>query len=125
VNARLPAGLLAGLLSGFLALTAAAPAVAADLRDPMRPPNAPAVATSRAVAPSSVQLQAVIGTGPSRVAIVNGKVVHVGDKIDGATIDEISATTVRYSRGGKQLLASLPHTKLDVRVNNTLQAGQP
>jgi len=115
----------ARFLAALLTLTAAAQAVAADLRDPMRPPSAPGVATSRAGAPSSLQLQAVIGTGQSRVAIVNGKVVHVGDKVDGATIEEISATTVRYTRAGKQLLAALPNTKLDVRANNTLQAGQP
>ena len=98
---------------------------AADLRDPTRPPNAPAAVMSRVGGPVSLQLQAVIGTGQSRVAIVNGKVVRVGDKVDGAVIDEISSATVRYTRGGKQLVASLPNTKLDVRTNNTLQAGQP
>ena len=113
------------VVAALLALATAAQASAADLRDPMRPPSAPGVAMSRTGAPSSLQLQAVIGTGQSRVAIVNGKVVHVGDKIDGATIDEISATAIRYTRAGKQLLASLPNTKLDVRANNTLQAGQP
>jgi len=114
---RLPAALLA------LAIAAQVPA--ADLRDPMRPPNAPAAGLSRPGAPSSLQLQAVIGTGPSCVAIVNDKVVRVGDKIDGAVIDEISNTSVRYTRGGKQLIAALPHTKLDVRADNTLQALQP
>jgi hypothetical protein len=113
------------VLAALLATAAAAQASAADLRDPMRPPNAPAAVISRPGAPSSLQLQAVIGTGQSRVAIVNGRVVHVGDKVDGAVIDEISATTVRYSRGGKQLVAALSRTKLDVRANNTLQAGQP
>jgi hypothetical protein len=115
----------ARFLAALLTLIATAQAVAADLRDPMRPPSAPGVATSRTGASSSLQLQAVIGTGQSRVAIVNGKVVHIGDKIDGATIDEISATTVRYTRAGKQLLAALPNTKLAVRASNTLQAGQP
>jgi opacity protein-like surface antigen len=114
----------ARLLAALLALAAATQAVAADLHDPMRPPNAPA-ATGRTGAPSSLQLQAVIGSGPSRVAIVNGKVVHIGDKVDGAIINDISATAVHYTRGGKQLIASLPNTKLDVRANNTLQAGQP
>ncbi len=113
------------VLAALLALATAAQISAADLRDPMRPPNAPAAALSRPGVPSSLQLQAVIGTGPSCVAIVNDKVVRVGDKIDGAVIDEISSTSIRYTRGGKQLIASLPRTKLDVRANNTLQAGQP
>jgi len=119
------ARLLATIPAALLALIAAAQSIAADLRDPMRPPTAPATAMSRTSSPASLQLQAVIGSGQSRVAIVNGKVVHVGDKVDGVTIDEISATAVRYTRGGKQLTASLPNTKLDVRANNTLQAGQP
>ena len=111
-------------LLGFV-LASSTLASAADLRDPMRPPSAPTAAISRPSGPSSLQLQAVVGTGQSRVAIVNGKVVHAGDKIDGAIIEEISATSVRYTRAGKQLVASLPATKLDVRTNNTLQAGQP
>jgi len=49
----------------------------------------------------------------------------VGDKVDGAAIDEISTNSIRYTRGGKQLIAALPDTKLDVRVTKTLQAGQP
>lgn len=107
------------------AVLVATKALAADLRDPMRPPSAPVAVISRVGAPSSLQLQAVISTGASRVAIVDGKVVRVGDKLDGAVIDEISTTSIRYTRGGKQLVASLPDTKLDIRVNKTLQAGQP
>jgi MSHA biogenesis protein MshK len=115
--------LLAILLSGTV--LASATTAAADLGDPMRPPSAPAAVISRPSASSSLQLQAVIGTGASRVAIVDGKLVRVGDKIDGAVIDEISTGSIRYTRGGKQLVASLPDTKLDVRVNKTLQAGRP
>jgi hypothetical protein len=113
------------LLTALLGLATATQAIAAELRDPMRPPGAPPAASSRVSTPSSLQLQAVIGTAQARVAIVNGKVVHVGDKVDGAVIEAISATAVRYTRGGKQLVASLPGTKIDVRANNSLQAGQP
>jgi len=113
------------VLAAVLAVATAAQVFAADLRDPMRPPNAPAAVMSPVGAPASLQLQAVIGTGATCVAIVNGKVVRVGDKVDGAVIDEISDTSIRYTRAGKHLTAALPHTKLDVRANNTLQAGQP
>ncbi len=113
---------LAILLSIAVGATQAS---AADLRDPMRPPSAPAATLARPGVPSSLQLQAVMGSGQSRVAIVNEKVVRVGDTIGGALITEISAEAVRYSRGGKQLVASLPNTKISVRVNKTLQAGQP
>ncbi len=114
---------LASLLSA--AALAATQAPAADLRDPMRPPSAPAAAISSPRAPSTLQLQAVMRTGAARVAIVDGKLVRVGDRIDGAVIDEITTESIRYTRGGKQLVASLPGTKLDVRVNKTLQAGRP
>ena len=100
-------------------------AAAADLHDPMRPPGAPAAAVSRPSAPASLQLQAVIGTEASRVAVVDGKVVRVGDTINGALIHEISAEHIVYVRSGKQLVASLPSAKLSVRTNKTLQAGQP
>jgi hypothetical protein len=100
-------------------------ASAADLRDPMRPANAPAAVMSRPGALAPLQLQAVMTTGASRIAIVNGKVVHVGDKVSGALITEISSDSIRYTRGGKALVASLPTTRISVRANNTLQAGQP
>ena len=113
------------VLTAVLITVATAQASAADLHDPMRPPSAPAAVISRPDAPASLQLQAVIGTGDSRVAIVNGKVVRVGERIDGALIGAISADHLVYTRGGKELVASLPNTKLSVRTSRTLQAGQP
>jgi MSHA biogenesis protein MshK len=112
-------------LAATLIAAGAMHASAADLRDPMRPPSAPAAVISRPDAPPAMQLQAVIGTGESRIAIVNGKVVRVGDRIEGALIGEISADHLVYTRGGKQLVASLSNTKLSVRTTRTLQAGQP
>jgi hypothetical protein len=100
-------------------------ASAADLRDPMRPANAPAATISRPAAVTPLQLQAVMTTGAARIAIVNGKIVHVGDKVSGALITEISSDSIHYTRGGKALVASLPNTRISVRANNTLQAGQP
>ena len=67
----------------------------------------------------------MIGTADSRVAIVNDKVVRVGDKINGALISEISSDRIVYLRDGKPLVASLPNTKLRLRANRTMQAGQP
>jgi hypothetical protein len=109
---------------GWLILVASSVQVlAADLRDPMRPANIPA-ATARP-GPVGLKLEAVMSTGSSRLAIVNGKVVRVGDTLASATIVDITSNSIRYTRGGKELVATLPDNRLPVRVNHTLQAGQP
>jgi hypothetical protein len=109
---------------GLLILAASSVQVlAADLRDPMRPANIPA-ATARP-GPVGLKLEAVMSTGSSRLAIVNGKVVRVGDTLASATIVDITSNSIRYTRGGKELVATLPDNRLPVRVNHTLQAGQP
>ena len=113
------------IIAALLFTLLATAAVAADLHDPMRPANAPSAVLLRPTAIAPLQLQAVMTSAGSRVAIVDGKVVRVGDKVSGALIDEISADSIRYTRGGKALVASLSANKLTVRTNSALQAGQP
>ena len=116
----------ATLATALLMVLTATSAVAADLHDPMRPANAPAAAPLRQRGAAPLQLQAIMSTTGSRLAIVDGKVVRIGDKVSGALIDGISSDSIRYTRGGKALVASLPNTnKLNVRTNSALQAGQP
>ena len=103
----------------------AATSFAAELHDPMRPANAPAAVMFHPTSIAPLQLQAIMSTTSSRVAIVDGKVVRVGDKVSGAVITEISADSIRYTRDGKALVASLPENKLNVRSVGVLQAGQP
>lgn len=99
-------------LAALLAVaTLAAPDALA--RDPMRPPHA---ATSHGATPSSapVLLSAVIGDGARRIAIVNGRVLRVGDSVDGVTVERIDATGIVYRRGGVQRelrLVSAPTVK--------------
>jgi len=113
------------LTTALLITLAATNVVAADLRDPMRPANAPAAALRRPTGVAPLQLQAIMSTTGSRLAIVDGKVVRVGDKVSGALINEISSDSIHYTRGGKALVASLSNNTLNVRTNSTLQAGQP
>ena len=113
------------LETALLIALATTNAIAADLHDPMRPANAPAAALQRPTGAAPLQLQAIMSTTGSRLAIVDGKVVRVGDKVSGALINEISSDSIRYTRGGKALVASLPNNKLNVRTNSALQAGQP
>ena len=115
------------LLATAVIVTAvlASPARAGDLRDPMRPATMPASTISRPSAIVPLKLEAVMSSAHSRLAIVDGKVVRTGDRVSGALITEITADSIRYSRGGKEQTALLPTNKVTVRANNTLQAGTP
>ena len=86
-----------------------------DLRDPMRPAGAPAAARPAPV--YSLKLEGVIA-GARRVAIINGRLVRVGDTVAGARILEVFADGVRYERAGKVQTLMLPvaHANAGVRV---------
>ena len=85
-----------------LVLAAAAGRVlAGELRDPMRPAGAQAAPASVRPAPvHALKLEGVIAGG-KRVAIVNGRLVRIGDTVSGARIIEVFANGLRYERGGK------------------------
>lgn len=109
------------LLLGLLA--AAAGAQSGDLRDPMRPPGS-APGAARASAPSAIRLEGVIA-GVTRVAIVNGCVVSAGDLVNGATILEVLADGVRFTRGGRIQTLTLPGTRAVATVRVASEARKP
>jgi hypothetical protein len=89
-----------------------------ELRDPMRPSGAPTAARSaapRAIAPATLKLEGVIGS-QQRVAIINGRLVRVGDVVAGARIVEIFAAGVRYERAGKVSTVTLPAARAHAAV---------
>jgi len=93
------------LFFALLLLGVCACARGADLQDPMRPPGrAPA---ARPAAAATIRLEGVI-SGATRVAIVNGRVVAAGEVVNGATILEILADGVRFTRGGRVQTLMLP-----------------
>ncbi len=79
--------------------------VAQTFRDPMRPAGA-APAPTRSVS-ATPRLEGVI-QGPTRVAIVSGRLVQAGDVVNGATVLEVLPNGVRLSRAGKVQLLQLP-----------------
>jgi hypothetical protein len=105
--------LLAALLVG-----AALPAVAAGLTDPTLPPEPPAAkspqAEGSAAAATPSRLQMVIrGPGESRVAVIDGVVARVGDRIavDGgdARVARITDHSVTLTHGDtRKTLELLP-----------------
>jgi hypothetical protein len=110
---------------------AAAPAPAPELKpeeleevdEPETSKAAPKIPTKASVASqatfknainlSRINLIGTYGTDSKRSALVrqaNGryKKVKVGDKIDGGTVKAITATEVRYQKGGKLLTLTMP-----------------
>ena len=107
----------------FAVVSAAAHAQA--FRDPMRPPGVAPSAASVARS-STLQLQGVI-SGARRSAIVNGRLVKVGDQIAGATIVEVLNDGVRFSRAGKVQTLLLPGVApiATLRVARSPEATKP
>lgn len=81
----------------FLASTVDADA----LKDPTRPPGPTAADPLRAPA-AALRLEAILQSANRRIAIVNGKIVHAGDRLDSAFIEEITSDSVRYTRAGRE-----------------------
>lgn len=96
---RLPTVLLALAATGATAQT---------LQDPTRPPAQllhPAAAAASPVAPRVQSILIGQSTGGRRVAVVDGNLVRVGDRVDGARVVAISAGEVHLQRaGGRDVL---------------------
>lgn len=98
-------------LTALLALGGVAQAE--TLQDPTRP------ATAREAAPSPdtgvLQIEAIMDSGPRRIAIVNGRIVRVGDRIGAALIEEIGSDSIRYTRDGRSSISRITKPTLRVR----------
>ncbi|MBE3025792.1 MSHA biogenesis protein MshK [Janthinobacterium sp. BJB1] len=86
------------------ALLALAPgAFAQALADPTRPPDAPPVQGGAATAGAArPQLQSVLianQPGGRRLAVIDGRSVRAGDKLDGAVVVGIGEASVTLRRG--------------------------
>ena len=103
-------------LAALLFTLTARSAVADRLVDPTRPSNA---RITVAAAADVVHLEAILRSADRQLAIVNGKVVRVGDRVGDARIDEILADGIRYTRAGMSHIARLDAKGLDIRHNVT------
>ena len=95
--------------------------LAGSMIDPTRPAGARTVAPT----PDAFHLEAIVISDTAQWAIVNGVIVHRGDHIANAVIDEITARTVRYTRNGHSETASLSHASLQVRRNESSHEDSP
>ncbi len=98
---------------------------AEGLRDPTRPAKLGPGPVLLAPGVEGVRLEAVLDSGDSRRAIVNGKVVREGDRVAGVQIVAIRETSIHYVRAGRNHVALLPTRKISVRAPAALHAGEP
>ena len=103
----------------FIALAALAALQAAHAGNPLVDPTRPMSATDSVAAapePGGVRVQAVVIRPGSQVAVVDGRLVHAGDRIGNVLIEEVTPEGVRYSLDGHSRFARLKcPTPLTVR----------
>ncbi|QKQ25459.1 hypothetical protein [Candidatus Reidiella endopervernicosa] len=91
-----------------LSLTMALP-VAAELQDPTRPPIKKKVVKPVVVkkAQQKWALSYTLVSDQRRIAVINNKVVAVGEMVDGARVVEIESDAVTLKRVGKSIKLEL------------------
>lgn len=108
-------------LAALLLIATAETAMADRLVDPTRPAHAKEIARD---AHQPLRLEAILRAEGRALAIVNGKVVRVGDHVGEVRIEEIGSDSIRYTRAGRTKTARLPSERIAVRSNVTAN-GEP
>jgi hypothetical protein len=99
--------------SALLAISYCTHCAAETLSDPTQPPS---VRENTALKPEfALRLEGVLGSATQRRAIVDGKLVRIGDRIEGALITDISDDTVSYTFSGRERVARLNRDHVVVR----------
>jgi MSHA biogenesis protein MshK len=108
-----PASLIGGALAALLMLPAGA---TTELNDPTRPADVkPAATASTATASAPARLQAILHSQDRAVAIISGKLLHVGDWVGDARIVAIDADCVRFTRAGRSMTLRVARQAMKVR----------
>jgi len=99
-----------------MAFVLLAPLSHADpLIDPTRPPVTVHKSGPVNLAEPVVHVTAIFSSGERRVAVLDGQVVKVGDRVGVVTVQEITPDGVRYLRAGRVEFARLPKQAATVR----------
>jgi len=93
---------------------------AAELLDPTRPVVPPATVTtpsgeSQPKLGSALRLEGILVAEQRRIAIINGKLLHVGDWLGDIQVRAIATDAVHYSRAGRSLTLRLTAPTIKVR----------
>jgi MSHA biogenesis protein MshK len=94
------------VLAGVLSLAASGATRAAEpqpvLIDPTRPPNVrPAAERGEGGAAAAPRLHSILISPQRRMAVIDGRTVPLGGKVDEATLVQVSETQVTLREGGK------------------------
>lgn len=94
---------LRGCVLLMAVLLGATPVAAGELKDPTRPPSVKAAGAPAAAAAArrTWSLTSILVSPSRRVAVINGKALRVGQRIDGAELVEIQPHAVKFKRGGR------------------------
>ncbi len=101
-------------------LCLALPAQASELKDPTRPPAEQLRQQGPAVGEISYRLESVLAGADRKLAIINGKRVAEGGRIDGARVLRIEPGSVLISSQGEQrrLVIKSPQVKKRLKQDN-------
>lgn len=102
---------------GMLSMTLAC--VAESLPDPTRPVEFTSSASIAPAAEAPLRVEAIMRSGARHLAIVNGKLVRPGDRVNGAVVREIDADGLHYVIDGRERTAKLPASAVKVRRTRT------
>ena len=108
----------------FASLFTAGAATATPLNDPTRPPTAQTVTSHKAVRKQPRwTLSSTLVSAQRRTAVINDRVVSVGEKINGARVLAIQPDSVRLRRHGSDITLVL--LKKNVKRPSRPGSGKP
>lgn len=119
------AGLLSVIVCALVLVVAAVPGQASDVRDPTRPPQ-----MSHHVNPAPVPvrrdyvLQSTRVAGDLRSAVINGRVVSAGDRVDGALVVAVDVARVRLRDHHGEFTLRLAVPEIARPARNTSAPGE-
>jgi hypothetical protein len=100
--------------------------VFAQLADPTRPPTAeskPVYVKPRVTKPDELLLSAVINSGARKVAIINGKPLSVGERIENSTVVAIASGKVHLRKSRLEYTIYLPSYRINKQDAGGMEAA--
>ncbi len=95
------------LIASLILVACTATASAGTLKDPLRPPLASPKSVAGERSAPSWKLASTLVAGDQRSAVINGRVLGLGDRVNGAEVVEIRPGAVRLRRSDKEFLVKL------------------
>lgn len=98
----------------------------AQLADPTRPPmdeSKPVYVKPRLTTPDELLLSAILNSGARKVAIINGKPLSVGERIENSTVVAIASGKVHLRKARLEYTIYLPSYKINKQDAGGMEAA--